>query len=172
MSQPVGAVMQFAYVVNDIEAAINSWLRSLKAGPFFLLREIEILDPIYRQQSIDPSIDIALGYSGNVCIELIMPRDDTPSVYRELLNRKPEGGFHHWGVFSERFEADIADYNERGYESAFSGRVAVGDAFCYVDTSKHLGGMVELIKLTPAVKTLFAEMELAAVNWDGAEPIR
>ena len=172
MSQPVGAVMQIAYVVNNLEEAIRHWLQSAGVGPFFLLREIEILDPVYRQQNIDPCIDIAMGYSGSICIELIMPRDETPSVYREFINRQPEGGFHHWGILTESFESDIATYIERGYESVFSGRVAVGDAFCYVDTSEHLGGMVELIKLTPPVKTLFAEMELAAVNWDGTEPIR
>jgi hypothetical protein len=36
--QAIGQIMQMAYVVEDIEAAIEWWTRDAKTGPWFLQR--------------------------------------------------------------------------------------------------------------------------------------
>ena len=171
MTQPERTVMQMAYVVEDMDKALQSWLQKIKVGPFFVLKSLAAENLRYRGQPTDLDIDVALGFSGDVCIELIQQNCDSPSVYRELLQGKGEG-FHHWGIFSENFEDDIVRYQQQDHELAFSGKVTVGARFAYMDTVAALGGMVELIEVTPTVRDLFYNMEQAHWEWDGSEPIR
>jgi len=172
MSQPDGQVIQIASVVNDLDQALEHWTQTLGVGPFFVLDNLEVIDPVYRGKPSRFDATIALGYSGSVCIELIKQNDDAPSVFKEFLESNPNGGFHHWAVGVEDLESEVARYQARGHDVAFSGRVAVGDAFAYMDTSRELGGMIELIKLTPVVRELFTGLEMAAVGWDGSDPVR
>jgi hypothetical protein len=172
MSQPVGQVMQVAYVVTDLDRALEHWTQTVGIGPFVVLEGLEVIDQKYRGQPSDASLTIALAYSGHMCVELIKQNDTTPSVYRELLERNPQGGFHHWAIMTEDLDGEISRYQARGYEVAFSGKVVIGDAYAYMDTLHDLGGMIELIKLNPAVRELFANLESAAVDWDGRDPIR
>lgn len=171
MSQPDGTIMQIAYVVEKLDTALTRWVGRLGVGPFFVMNSLEIVEPRYRGASTVLDIDIALGFSGSVCIELIQQNCDSPSVYRELLQSKGEG-FHHWGMFSESFDQDVIGYQGDGYELAFSGAVAIGARFAYMDTVAALGGMTELIEVTPVVRELFSGLEQAALNWDGSDPIR
>ncbi len=172
MSQPDGQIMQIAYVINDMDRALEHWTQTLGVGPFFLIEKIEIIDPVYRGNSCATDLTVALGYSGTMCVELIKQNDDMPSVYQELLKKNPDGGFHHWAIGTEDLEGEIKRYQGRGHELAFTGRVAVGDAFAYMDTSREIGGMIELINLTPPVRELFGGLEAAAVGWDGSDPVR
>lgn len=172
MSQPDGGIMQIAYVVDDLDRALEHWTQVMKVGPFFVMDKLEIIDPMYRGQPTDFNFTIALGYSGTMCVELIKQHDDQPSVYRELIDRTGTGGFHHWGVGTEHFDDEVARYEARGYAQAFTGTVAVGDKYAYMDTQKDLGGMIELIKLTPVVRELFGNLEAAAAGWDGSDPVR
>lgn len=169
--QPQGSIMQIAYVVEDLEAAAQRWVRLTGAGPFFLLEHLAIVEPRYRGQPTELDCSIALGYSGGVCVELIRQHNDVPSVFRErpLI---PGGAFHHWAVMTETFDADLERHARAGYAIAFSGAVAVGGRFSYVDTGADLGGMIELIEVTPPVRALFAGIEAAAHNWKGDQPLR
>ncbi|NOX70847.1 MAG: VOC family protein [Gammaproteobacteria bacterium] len=172
MSQPDNQIMQIAYVVDDLDRALEHWTKSMGIGPFFVMEGLEIVDPRYRGQPTDIDITIALGYSGSMCVELIRQNDDGPSVYRELLDRTGCGGFHHWGIGTEQFDEEVARYQSRGYDEVFTGKVAVGDRYAYMDTQEDLGGMIELIKLTPVVRELFGNLEAAATDWDGSDPVR
>lgn len=168
MTQPIGAIMQIAYVVSNLDEALNHWIQNTRAGPFFVMKNLEILDAKYRSDPTDVDLTIALGYSGSLCVELIQQNNAVPSVY----NEPPIQGFHHWGIMTERFDQDLANYEEGGSARLFSGVVAVGGRFAYVDTRPRLGGMIELIELTPVVAELFDDLESAALGWDGSEPIR
>ncbi len=172
MSQPDGAIMQLGYVVENLDEALEHWTQAMGVGPFFVMEGLEILDTKYRGQATDIDLTIALAYSGTMCVELIKQNDDEPSVYTELLERTGCGGFHHWAIGTEQFDEEVARYRSRGYDEVFSGKVAVGDQYAYMDTQEDLGGMIELIKLTPAVRELFGSLEAAASDWDGADPIR
>ncbi len=171
MLQPTGSIMQLAHVVDDIEAAVVHWTGTLGAGPFYLLPHLQLVQPQYRGRPTNIDCSIALGFSGGVCVEFIQQHDTGPSVFRELLDRSGPG-FHHWGVMTESFDAELARLDAAGHGTAFSGAVAVGGRFAYVDTVAALGGMTELIELTPPVADLFRFLGDAAGGWDGREPLR
>lgn len=171
MLQPTGSIMQIAHVVHDIEAAVTRCASALGAGPFFLLPHLQLVQPRYRGQPTDLDCSIALGFSGGLCVEFIQQHNAAPSVFREHLDRSGPG-FQHWGVMTTDFDADVARHGAAGHAVAFSGAVAVGGRFAYVDSVSDLGGMIELIELTPPVADLFRFLGDAATGWDGREPLR
>ena len=171
MSQPDGTVMQMAYVVENLGVALEHWLSKMKVGPFIVLRSLEALDKRYRGAPSDLDVDIALGFSGDICIELIQQNCKSPSVFRELLDSKG-GGFHHWALFTESIDEEVSRYQKQGHALAFSGKVAIGGRFAYMDTVAELGGMIELIEATPSVRELFGNLENVSQQWDGADPVR
>jgi hypothetical protein len=104
-------------------------------------------------------------------IELIQPLDDNPSVYRDLIARRGYG-FHHVGIACTDVEAQVPGYRARGYDVAFRAAVPTGGAVVYLDNGRNDPGMVELIPVTPAMDETFTRFWRAAVDWDGADPIR
>ncbi len=166
--QSIGSIMQIAYVVDDIEAAINNWVTKMGAAPFFVVEHIELINPRYQGQATDVDLTVAFTYSDSLCVELICQNNDVPSVYRD----HPNNGFHHWGVMANDFDAEVVRYQKQGFEVAFDGEVAMGGRYAYVDTTAILGGMVELIDGTEKVRGLFSSVEEAVKNWDGKNPVQ
>ena len=104
-------------------------------------------------------------------VELIEQHDDAPSVYNErsLLQRY---GLHHWAVISDRFEEDLARYAALGYDEAYTDLLPSGSRIVYVDSTRDLPGMIELIEYTEAQEQVYDAIHRAAIAWDGREPIR
>lgn len=169
--QPLGAIMQVAYVVDDMDRELEHWTKTLGVGPFFLFRNFQLLDAKYRGQPTDLDIDLALAFSGTMCFELIVQNDDAPSVYREVVERRGYG-FHHWAVSTRTFDADVARHRAAGAALAFSGVAGVGARAGYMDTTATLGGMIELIEINPKVEEFFGMLHAAAKSWDGTDPVR
>lgn len=170
--QPLGGIMQVAYVVPDVRAAATAWAQSLKVGPFFLIEHFPLADLTYRGKPDTLDVSLALAFSGSMCFELIQQHDDRPSVYQEVVAKRGYG-FHHWAVSTRDFDGAVADYTARGFTQALYGLVpSVNGRAAYIDTMDKLGGMIELIEINPAVEGFFATMKQAADGWDGTNPIR
>jgi Glyoxalase/Bleomycin resistance protein/Dioxygenase superfamily len=169
--QPLTGIMQMAYVVEDIRSSMSQWIRNMNVGPWFLLERWRGAEPVYRGAPSKTEIAAAMAFSGHMLIELIQPLDDHPSVYKETIQRVGYG-FHHFGVGSNDYQADINQYEQRGYPLAFQTRVPTGGLVGYVDTTKDLPGFIEVIENGPAVDRFFTGFYTAALNWDGTDPIR
>lgn len=170
--QPLGGIMQVAYVVEDIEKGMKYWSETMGVGPFFLFEHFALEDYRYRGRPGELDISLAMGFSGSMCFELIVQHSKSPSVYTEVIENRGYG-FHHWGVSTSRFDEDLARHAANGNEEVLYGRVDPVDArAAYVDTMAELGGMIELIEIKPAVEELFAAVKGPSVNWDGKDPVR
>ena len=169
--QPDDGIIQMAYIVDDIQKAMWSWSTDLRVGPWFLLDHFLGVDPQYRGAPSHADVAIAMGFAGHMQIELIQPNDDNASVYRETRDQRG-WGFHHFGVASFHFEADIARYEAKGYELAFRAGVPTGGSVGYLDTHGDLPGMLEMIEVGPLLETMFTRFYQASVGWDGADPVR
>lgn len=169
--QPVGGIMQMAYIVEDIRAAIDFWIRDTGAGPFFLLDRWTGDDPVYRGASSTAAVSIAMGFAGHMLIELIQPLDREPSVYREAIERTGFG-FHHIGIACADVEATIPEYEARGYNLAFKAGVPTGGNVAYMDGGPEKPGFVELIAVTEGMDAAFTNFWRASLDWDGSEPVR
>lgn len=169
--QPDDGVFQMAYVVEDIHASMEQWTRDLKAGPWFLLDHFTGDDPVYRGGPSKADVAIAMGFCGHMQIELIQPNDDHPSVYREVIDQRGFG-FHHFGIGTHDFDADLEKYEARGYELAFKAGVPTGGAVGYLDTKGAAPGFIELIPVNPATNEVFTRFYRESLAWDGSEPVR
>ncbi len=169
--QPDDGVVQMAYVVEDIHRAMDEWVRHLKVGPWFLLDSFTGIDAQYRGRPTDCSISLAMSFAGHMMIELLQEHHPLPSVYRETIETRGYG-FHHWGIASKDFDADLARYQSSGYETAFHARVPTGGRVAYIDTTRDLPGMVELIELGADFDEVFGRFHRASIDWDGRNPVR
>jgi hypothetical protein len=160
-----------AYVVEDIHQAMATWVKRLNVGPWFLLDSFTGVDASYRGKPGNAAIKLAMAFAGHMMIELIQERDKIPSVYREVIEKRGYG-FHHWGVATNEFDRHVERYRASGYEMAFYARVPSGGRVGYMDTTRDLPGMVELIELGASFDTIFSRFYRASIGWDGAEPVR
>ena len=84
MSRLFGEIRQMGYVVRDIEDAMHHWIEVCGVGPWFYIDKLPMFDFYYRGQAGDPHLSIALANSGDVQVELIQQRDDTPTMYQDF----------------------------------------------------------------------------------------
>ena len=169
--QPDNGIIQMAYVVPDLRAAMMQWTRSLHAGPWFVLEHVTFDSPQYRGQPSQAAITLAMGFAGHMNIELIQTEDDAPSVYREMIERRGYG-FHHWGVATWDFDAAVARYQSEGHALAFLASVPTGGRVGYMDTTAVLPGYTEVIELGGAFAEVFGRFYRASLDWDGNDPVR
>ena len=167
---PPNAFFQTAWVVNDLQAAMNHWVKTANVGPFFVNAHVRTSNVTYRGQPTGFDHSLALAQAGPVQIELIEQHSDVPSVYRDSYPKGKEG-FHHLGCFVDDVAAEVARYQAQGVELAYNGMF--GDMrFAYMDTRAQLGHMIEIIEHKPFIDKLFKHVADAAMGWDGRDPIR
>ncbi|MDR2213269.1 MAG: VOC family protein [Pseudomonadales bacterium] len=160
-------IMQICYIVPDLDKAMQEYADFLGIGPWSVTERFQPNDMLYRGQPTAPDVTIAMSYSGQMNIELIQQRDETPSVYRDTLLKRGYG-FHHWGVATKDMEGDIARYKEQGIEVAFSMTLpGSGHRLVYLDTTEHLDGMIELLQLDDNGRASFTNVFRASREWDG-----
>lgn len=163
--------MQIAWVVPDLDAAIEHWARQAGVGPFFYFADVSYENGIYRGKPWQPvKFRAAIAQAGAMQIELIEQLEEGPSMFRELVPLG-ESRIHHMSTYTDNFEADLAHYRASGAEVVFSGLMK-GAPVCWLDTVASLGFMTELITANPEKEKVFKMFREAADTWDGVDPIR
>jgi Glyoxalase/Bleomycin resistance protein/Dioxygenase superfamily len=165
MILPGTSIVQIAWVVNDLEAAVARFSKTMKAGPFSVFRHIKLTDPLHRGKPVRSDFSMAVTQAGDVQIELIEQHDNMPSVYRDLYPQGAEG-FHHVAVLVPDVAQEAARYQALGFEIGCSGRFGVSE-FVYIDTSSAIGHMVEILPDNDAMRGFFASVRKASQDWDG-----
>jgi len=163
--------MQLCWVVTDLEAAMDHWIKTSGAGPFFVFGEVHFTESNYRGTPMDIApMRAAMGQFGDTQIELVQPLGDDRGIWSDLV---PFGqsGFHHTGLYCEDYEAQRDAYVAAGCEVAFEG-LMMGAKTCYIDTSPQLGFMTEMITANPVAQQVFGAIRSASEGWDGKDPIR
>jgi hypothetical protein len=169
--QPAGAIVQYAYVVDDIERSIMAYVDRLGIGPWSLRERFQPPRGRYRGQPTSPTFSLARAFSGHVMIELIEQHDALPSVYHEGPGPRAYG-FHHWAIMTTAFDADVARYAALGYEEAFADLLPSGARIVYLDSRRDLPGMLELVEHNEAQERFYTAIYELSQNWDGNDPIR
>lgn len=167
----LGGIKQVSFVVGDIEREMEHWTRTLGVGPFFYLEHFPLFEAKYRGEVTSLDLDVALAFTGATCIELIRQNGDAPSPFRELVNDRGYG-FHHLGLFTRTFDAELSERTKRGAKVFASATVAIGGRCAYLETESGVGSVLELIEVTPPVEEFFGMIHGAARSWDGTEPVR
>lgn len=165
-------IVQMSWVVDDLAAAMQSWLTYMGIGPFYVLPHLQIPDQQYRGQTVDVDYSIALAQAGRLQIELIEQHNDAPTCYRQTVARGSGTVLHHTAVLVPDYDACLGRYEAAGFTAIHVGRNN-DFRFCYVDTSAVNGLMVEIVEDVPSIRKMFSIVSDAAETWDGhTNPIR
>lgn len=164
---------QIAWVVDDLDAAVEHWRATTGAGPFFVGRHIGGMITDMRHRGVPAKVDMsaAVVQAGTVFIELIQQHGSAPSPYRDVY-AEGQGGVHHVQAFVKDVAAACRIYEELGFEVVMSGMLAGISPVVYVDTRTALGCMTELMEYDGPASAMYAAVAAAATDWDGTDPIR
>lgn len=172
MSRFFGEIRQVAYLVSDIEAAMDHWSRVLGVGPWYYNPKVPIRNYHYRGERYEPHNSVALANAGALQIELLQTRNDVPSMYRDFKLAGHQG-VQHVAYWTESFDADLARAEAAGFTVCMGGEVGENGRFVYFEDRSALPGTtIELSEVAGPKGKLFKLIREAAVNWDGQHPVR
>jgi len=163
-----GPVRQIGFVVEDLDAALESWL-AVGVGPWFVLRDLK-LRADYRGQPCEVTLSIGLANTGEMQVEVIRQEDATPSIYTEFLAGGREG-FHQLAWWTTDFETAVRDATAAGWPVVWAGGEG-GVRFVYLEPPAGLATVFEISELTEGVAGFNQLIRDAAHGWDGSDPIR
>jgi catechol 2,3-dioxygenase-like lactoylglutathione lyase family enzyme len=161
----LGRAMQLGFVVDDLEAALDSWTRIVRIGPFLRPRGEQQVDAVYRGERTAPRLKVAWAFSGETQIALIEQTNDAPSPYRDVR------GLEHIGFWVGDADAAAAALEGQGLSLCYEIHLP-GDVIRYFDPPPGLDTRISLLRQTPARARLYAELERWAERWDGSDPVR
>lgn len=169
--QPLNTIRQLGYVVSNLEESLKYWVEILGVGPFFMIEHCALREQIYRGRHSAVDVDIALGNSGEVQIELIFQHNNNElSIYNES---NPAGhlGLHHFGLMPPDFELARTRFMREGCEEVFACTVS-GAQLSYFDTRAQVGHFTEIWEQSHVFNDVAQMVEDAAKKWDGLDPVR
>lgn len=166
-----GQPRQIGYVVRDIGKAMNHWVNVLGVGPWFYGDRVPFLSYTYQGvRRDDVHLSFALANSGEMQIELIQQRNDTPSSWKAFADSGREG-VQHWSSVEEDYDGIYASALERGYRVEHEGTMARG-RFAYFVSNDNIGSIFEVAEATSERVRINSAIRQAAIGWDGKDPIR
>ncbi len=161
-------LIQNAYVVNDIDQAIERWHGLWGIGPFFVRRHIVMQQVLYR--GAPSTIDISAVYvqAGPIQVELVQQHCAAPSAFRDMFAPGQEG-LHHVAMIPDDYDRVLGHYAALGYPVATEVRTASGRGAAFIDTRTLLGHMVEVYIPGEGIQALYRNVAAAAASWDRRE---
>ena len=171
MSRLFGPLRQMGFVVRDIDKAMRHWVEVCGIGPWYLAEKLPLDAFCYTEQRYDDiHLTIALANSGDVQLELIQQRDETPTMYRDFLAAGHEG-LQHWSSWPENYHELLDRAVRNGWTIGQRGETPRGP-FVYFWNEGHPGTVIEMAELTPTRRRIFDAVREAAIDWNGNDPIR
>ena len=171
MSRMFGTINQIGYIVRDVRASMDHWVR-LGVGPWFYIDNVVTDYFRYRGQDSDMTMSVAIANFGDIQLELIQPTNDAPSVYKDFLDSGREGAQHiaYWTTdYQGLYDRAVA----AGYSVAQEGSIGGEQGrFAYLDTEFDQGTVIEISDISGPKGQMFAYVRDVAANWDGADPVR
>ena len=167
----LGPIMQLSYCPADYEAALAHWV-SLGAGPFFEIHHVQLEDVKFRGEPSAIDFSMALGYYGDLQIELIRQHNDAPSMYTEWLAAGRDGVQHLCVLVDDIVETRRRVAAQGGTVLQEATLPGGAGAVIYVDTGGGPGTVIEYLEIGEAGRQGFAMMREAHRNWDGGDPVR
>ena len=136
------------------------------------MRHVRLPEQVYRNEPTDVDMSVALSYSGPIQVELIQQHNDAPSLYRDFLKERPEGGLHHLAFVTEKLDDAIAQGEAIGTPMAQQWTDQLGGRYAYLERTSDGEPYVELLEATPTLLGFFEQIQKTCARWDGEDPHR
>ena len=158
-------IVQNAYVVDDLDHAIERWHAALGLGPFVVSRHLQFERSLYRGAPTPLDISAAFVQSGDLQIELICQHNPEPSAFRDMFAQGEEG-LHHVAAFPANYDRLVGACTSRGFAVATE-LAAAGDlGAAFIDTRELWGHMLEVYRDNGSLRRFYRLVADAARDWD------
>lgn len=164
--------VQIAYYVKDVEAAARKAHKVFGTGPFYIYKNIELVDVRYRGKKAALDHTSAYTQAGPLMLEFTQQNNDGPSAFTDMY---PDGqeGIHHVAIFVDNLQAAMRYLNSIDCATVTHYFTRAGNVeVAFVDTRSILGHMVELYQPVAALTGFYDTVARAARTWDGKELFR
>jgi hypothetical protein len=168
----LGEPHHHAYLVADIESAVDQLATQLGAGPFFLVEDVPLENVLSRGEPAEFAHNSAFGACGAAAIELIQPARLSPDrVAARFADPRPR--VHHVAyVVPPGSAAGVRTaLDDRGLREYVSSQLGPVDTTLH-DASSLLGHDIEIHVDVEPLHQFFAMVRGAAEGWDGSERLR
>ncbi|WP_424972860.1 VOC family protein [Dinoroseobacter sp. S76] len=177
MSIRFGEIRQLAFVVPDIDSAMQHWAETLGVGPFCVMRRLRFATYQFEGRDLpSPVISIALAVSDTLQVELIEQHDDLASLYLDASREEAATGFHHVSSWVTKVDYDTraARLSAEGLQIAQQGVLAKsGIRLSYWAT--RTADTPVTFETSDAGDPIHAgrirRVQNAAADWDGSHPV-
>jgi catechol 2,3-dioxygenase-like lactoylglutathione lyase family enzyme len=164
-------IVQLCFLVNDLDAAIDDWVRVMGAGPFFVMRHVDLASVTYHGEESTYDHSAALGQWGTMQVELHQQHCDTPSPAKDLF-APGETGLLQVTWLVDDVDAEIARMEDLGFPTVWTCEAEGGVLkTAWFDTRSLLDTYVEVYPKAFAAPA-YAAIARAAEGWDGSRPVR
>jgi methylmalonyl-CoA/ethylmalonyl-CoA epimerase len=167
--QSFGPIRQIAWVVRNLEESVDNWMRVSGLGPWTIFRNVAMAGKL-DGDAVRVRMHVALGYQGDMEIELIEDLGAGPSPYRSAAG-EPLVGMHHVGWFSDDVRADMDRGAARGMQVRFEAANEV-TRVAYLADPREPRLLFEFIEMNDAMRSGFAARLEASRSWQGENPLR
>jgi len=155
----LGKRMQVAFVVKDIDEGLAFWTGKMGVKRFVMFeanagkRKI-----VYQGKETDMDMSIAYSYLGDCQLELLSPRNDSPSPYVDFL-KSGQSGLHHVGFWPDDYMGACAKIERAGFEEVCAFYTPTGEKNAsYYNSPAAIGTMLELVPMTRDRGTYFPKI--------------
>ena len=141
----LGGPWQVCFVVGDLDAAMDTWVREYGVGPWSVLDlgPQNMVDLAIDELPGDYSMRIAITEWGPMQIELIEPRDERSIYAQSLRAHAGRPHVHHLHCTAGDYDVALARFRDRGHRALMSGGFR-GARFSYLSTEDELGTILEV----------------------------
>ncbi|MCL2536462.1 MAG: VOC family protein [Nocardiaceae bacterium] len=160
--------VQMGYVVSDLDAAIDHWVTHAGIGPWTVFRGVTLRGR-YAAADTVVTMDVAMGYTGSLQIELMQITSSTPSPYANDAG-DPLVGPHHIAWLTDDLDDALASARSRGLEELFVAE-GPGTRVAYVHSPGQPGVVFEYIQ-SDGMRAMLDYGIAQARTWDGSDPVR
>lgn len=148
------------------------YVEKLGVGPWFFTESPPLETSYYRDGPCNLRLAVGLAVSGQLQFELIQPLCDTPSMYRDWMQRPFDRELQqHVAVWPDDYDAALRAARDDGYRAEQGGLTGFG-RFVYLLHPAQPDLALELSDLTPQRRDFYDAIAAAASGWDGRDPVR
>lgn len=167
----LGSVFQLAFVPKDVDAALHHWTKTIGAGPFFRLPNVNERFATIKYKGVEcqPIFSATIGYWNDVEIEFLEQSDNTPSIYNDP--KYVRSGLHHVGVMTTDIGRAEKTIQRVGGKIVFDLIGPTGFRCFYADVGGD-AGLIELVSATPEIAAMAKRVRDASLGWDGTDALR
>lgn len=177
MSLSPGAVTEVCYITNDMEKIAARWASLVGGGPFYLMPMPEMTFEGMDGQLFSGRIKAALGFSGTTLVEFIEPLDDSPAIFREVLEACGDGAMHHImtnvrPMSAEDFDRQCLAYEQAGLPRVLKFEVPGQGRNYFYDARAELGAFIEVLQVPEHAFDMLDRMQAAHQAADKGRPLQ